>query len=92
MKIDFDPVKSAYNQQIRNLPFSRASDFDWDGAVYAEDCRNQYPERRFVGIGYLDGKLHVICFTPIPGGVRVISFRKANRREAKRCGKPITID
>ena len=24
-----------------------------------------------------------ICFTPIDGGVRIISFRKANRREVR---------
>jgi uncharacterized DUF497 family protein len=28
-------------------------------------------------------RLHVICFTPIDGGVRIISFRKANRREVR---------
>jgi len=92
MKIEFDPVKSEQNRQKRDLPFDRAAEFDWAGAVFAEDDRTQYPERRFVGVGYLDNRLHVICFTPIPGGVRIISFRKANDREAKRYGKAITID
>jgi uncharacterized DUF497 family protein len=36
--------------------------------------------------------LHVLCFTPIEGGIRVISFRKANMREARKHGKPLTID
>lgn len=90
MKIEFDPSKSEQNRQKRDLPFERATDFDWAGAVFAEDDRNQYPERRYVGVGYLDNRLHVICFTPIPGGVRIISFRKANDREAKRYGKTIT--
>jgi uncharacterized DUF497 family protein len=27
--------------------------------------------------------LHVLCFTPIAGGIRVISFRKANAREVR---------
>lgn len=34
----------------------------------------------FYSNGYLEQRLHVICFTPIEGGVRVISFRKANLR------------
>lgn len=51
---------------------------------FTEDTRFEYPERRFVGVGWLDSRLHVICFTPIAGGIRVISFRKANGREVKR--------
>jgi len=38
---------------------------------------------RFVAVGYLAHRLHVLCFTPIPGGIRVISFRKANLREVQ---------
>jgi hypothetical protein len=38
---------------------------------------------------YLEERLHVLCFTPIRSGVRVISFRKANLREMKRYDKEI---
>lgn len=92
MKIDFDPAKSLQNENERGLPFGRAAEFEWAEADYSEDSRNPYPERRFVGIGYLDGRLHVVCFTPIEGGVRIISFRKANIREARNHGKPLTTD
>lgn len=34
-------------------------------------------------IGFLRRRLHVLCFTPIDAGIRVISFRKANNREIK---------
>lgn len=83
MKIDFDLKKSEKNDRERQLPFERAIDFDWQTAIYSEDIRNDYPERRFVALGYLDLRLHVICFTPIEFGVRIISFRKANLREIK---------
>lgn len=92
MKIEFDPAKSENNYKERDLPFDRATDFDWAGAQYAEDVRNTYPKPRFVAAGYLEKRLHILCFTPVPGGVRIISFRKANDREAKRYGKTITID
>lgn len=92
MKIEYDPAKSQRNEHERGLPFDRAGEFDWDCATFAEDDRNLYPEQRFVAIGYLGDRLHVICFTHIPGGVRIISFRKANDREVKRHGKAITID
>lgn len=92
MKIDFDLAKSLRNEKERGLPFTRAADFEWAEADYSEDTRNPYPEQRFIGIGYLAGRLHVVCFTPIEGGVRIISLRKANSREAKNYGKPLTID
>lgn len=90
MKIDFDLKKSEKNNHDRGLPFDRAADFDWETALYAEDVRHSYPEQRFVAMGYLDERLHVLCFTPIKGGVRIISFRKANLREVERYEKEIT--
>jgi uncharacterized protein len=92
MKIDFDPKKSEKNKRDRNLSFEQALNFDWETASYMEDDRKLYPERRFVAMGYLGERLHVICFTPIEGGVRVISFRKANSREVKRYEKETTIN
>ena len=32
-------------------------------------------------------RAHVVCFTPIEGGIRVISLRKANAREVRRYDK-----
>jgi uncharacterized DUF497 family protein len=90
MLIDFDPKKSNKNKFDRSLAFEQAADFDWETALYAEDVRHLYPEQRFVAIGYLEGRLHVLCFTPVKGGVRVISFRKANLREVKRYEKATT--
>lgn len=84
MLIQFDPEKSRRNEINRNLPFTRVIDFDWDQAVIIEDDRYDYPEERFVVIGFLDDKLHVLCFTPAEDGIRVISFRKADKREVKR--------
>ena len=87
MKVEFDPKKSEKNKDERKLAFDRAVDFDWETAFYFEDVRDLYQERRFIAIGYLEERLHVLCFTPIDKGVRVISFRKANSREIKRYEK-----
>ena len=83
MKIDFDPIKSEQNIKLRSLSFDRAGDFDWETAIYYEDNRTDYPEDRIIALGFLGVRLHVICFTPIDGGVRIISFRKTNRREVR---------
>lgn len=92
MKIVFDPVKSEMNAINRNLSFDRAEEFEWGEAHIIPDSRKDYPEPRFVAVGYLDNRLHILCFTPVQGAIRVISFRKANTREAKKYGKPQTID
>ena len=83
MKIYFDPIKNKQNIKLRSLPFDRACDFDWETAIYYEDNRVDYPETRIIALGFLGVRLHVICFTPIDGGARIISFRKANRREVR---------
>ena len=83
MKIEFDPAKSKKNAGSRGLPFELAETFEWEMAVFYEDSRSDYGETRIVALGFLEQRLHVICFTPIDGGVRIISFRKANKREVR---------
>ncbi len=90
MKIEYDPNKNKWNIENRNLSFEQAIDLDWDKAHIVEDVRKDYSEERFVAMAYLHGRLHIICFTPVPGGIRVISFRKANPREVKRYEQTIT--
>ena len=83
MLIDFDPAKNSANVAGRGLSFNQASDFDFDTAIIWQDQRKPYLETRYVAVGFLDARLHVLCFTPIANGIRVISFRKANTREVK---------
>jgi uncharacterized protein len=87
VKIEFDQHKSERNAVERGLPFDRMSEFDWETALVSEDVRVAYPERRFVALGFIGNRLHVVCFTPIVAGIRVISLRKANDREVKRYGQ-----
>ncbi len=91
MLIEFDQNKNKRNIKERKLSFERAADLDWGTAHIIEDTRKDYPERRFVAAACLDERLHIICFTPVKGGIRVISFRKANPREARRY-EQATID
>lgn len=84
MIIDFDPDKSARNERERDLPFTAVERFDWEGALLTEDNRFAYPERRFIALGKIGQRVHMVCFTPIEEGIRVISLRKANPREVRR--------
>lgn len=84
MEIEFDPAKSEKNIRERGLSFERAADLDFETAVFRIDDRRDYGEMRIRALGFLDGRLHALVFTETDAGIRVISLRKANRREAKR--------
>ena len=92
LKIEFDPIKNAVNIANRELPFEMVAEFDFDGAVIEQDTRKPYPEIRLVASGFIGQRLHILCFTPIAGGIRVISLRKANPRERKYHENRKTLD
>jgi uncharacterized protein len=92
MQVSFDPAKSDRNVQLRRPPFQLAKHFVFSSALFAVDERKPYPETRFVAIGLLGDRVHVLCFTEAPVGIRVISLRKANSREVKRYAQARTAD
>lgn len=84
MEIVYDPEKNEKNIKERNLSFERAAEFDFSSALFWTDDRRDYGETRLIGLGYLESRLHVLVFTETENGIRVISFRRANKREVKR--------
>ena len=87
MRISYDPAKNRRNIDERSLPFDEAAAFEFDSALIHTDERADYGEVRYVALGLLRGRLHVLCFAEAPDGIRVISFRKANSREVSRYAK-----
>lgn len=92
MEVSFDPAKDERNRKERGLSFERAREFDFDTAWYRPDDRRPYGEARTLAVGYLDMRLHVLCFVRTEAGIRVISFRRANEREARQYAKEKAID
>lgn len=92
MRITYDPAKNQRNIKERGLPFDQAADFDFESALIHVDQRFDYPETRYVALGFLHGRLHVLCFAEAPDGIRVISLRKANSREVSRYAKVQAAD
>jgi len=85
IQITFDPAKSDANAHRRGLPFSLVKDeFDWTSAQVIEDTRRNYGEKRYRAIGHIGDRLHAVVYAPRDGALRVISLRKANRREERR--------
>ncbi|WP_425280016.1 BrnT family toxin [Holophaga foetida] len=77
---------------MRGLSFDRAPELDWDRALLFQDDRSDYGETRWLALGFLDARLHVLVFLETENGIRVISFRKANERERRRYDQAQTID
>ena len=84
MDVIYDSAKSDSNIELRGLSFERAAEFDFQTAIFEVDARRDYNETRMTAIGRLDGVLHVLIFTMREESLRVISFRKANKREVRR--------
>ena len=80
--IEFDPAKSLKNEKERGLPFNLVMDLDWDNALIAQDERHE-KEKRYIALTPLGDRLYVVCYTWRGRKRRIISFRKANKREEK---------
>jgi uncharacterized DUF497 family protein len=84
MELEWDEAKRLRNIRERGIDFAEAIRFELQNSFTEQDLRFDYGEPRFVSIGYLDGRLHVLCWTTRAGRLRVISLRKANEREQKK--------
>jgi len=87
MLLEFDEAKSAKNLKQRGIAFERFADIDAETAVSGDDVRKDYGERRLRVLGFIDGLLYAAVVTPRGEKIRVISLRRANRREERAYAK-----
>ena len=84
-EIVFDSNKNLRNVDKHDgVSLARAADFDWDTAFIWHDLRYDYQEHRMSGIGYIGNRLFHVAFVDRGEQRRIISLRKANKREEKR--------
>ncbi|MFN3835380.1 MAG: BrnT family toxin [Glycocaulis sp.] len=83
MKIIFDPAKQVRILRERGLDMGRAGEIFAGDTLTVEDDRYDYGETRYITIGFLDGQMIVLVWTPRLRSRRIISMRKANEREQK---------
>lgn len=81
MIYEWDEAKRTANLAKHGVDFSLADDFAWDSALIMPDQRLEYGEQRFIAIGWIGERLHVLVFTPRGESVRIIGLRRANTRE-----------
>ncbi|KPU84842.1 hypothetical protein JI58_01265 [Marinosulfonomonas sp. PRT-SC04] len=87
MEIEWDNAKRTTTLEQRGLDFADVALIDWDVALTIEDSRNSYGETRFVTLAPIHNRLCVIAWCYRGDNLRVISLRKANKREQLLYGK-----
>jgi uncharacterized DUF497 family protein len=83
MLIEFDTAKDQANQEKHGIPLAAAASLDWGAALIRQDARKDYNEARYQALGMLDDRLYFVAFTVRGDAIRVISMRKANKREER---------
>jgi uncharacterized DUF497 family protein len=83
MQIGFDPAKDASNQAKHGVSLALAEELDWGAALVWVDDRFDYSELRIVALAPKTKILYYVAFVERGELRRIISLRRANRREVK---------
>ncbi len=81
MHYEWDDNKNIANIVKHGVDFSIAVDFDWSSAIEAIDNRYIYGEERWIALGFINNRLYVLVYVYRNYYIRLISLRKANKRE-----------
>ncbi len=79
--IEFDSAKDAQNRDKHGISIARAAELFEQPFAEIEDLRAEYGERRFIAYGVIDERLFVCVYVWRGARRRIVSLRKANRRE-----------
>jgi uncharacterized protein len=80
---EWDRAKNRSNFAKHGLDFEDAEQVFTGPCVTFEDDRFDYGEERLITLGLLAGRVVIIAHAPHGEVTRIISMRKANRREQK---------
>lgn len=83
MRIEFDPAKDVTNQGKHGISLSLAIELDWEAALVWVDERFEYNEMRMIALAPRTEILYYVAFVDRGSVRRIISLRRANRREVK---------
>jgi uncharacterized DUF497 family protein len=85
MEIEFDPAKDRANRKRHGLSLRSAAAFDWETALEREDDRFDYGEVRFVALGFIGDRPHVLVFAEgsHDDAIRAVSLRRAEKHEVR---------
>ncbi len=83
MNYEWDTNKNIANIAKHGVDFNEALNFDWTSAIEVLDTRHNYGEERWIALGYIRKRLFVLVYVYRKDSIRIISLRKANKREIK---------
>ena len=83
MRIEFDPAKDSTSQAKHGASLSVAVELDWEAALVWVDERFEYGETRMIALAPRVNILYCVAFVDRGEVRRIISLRRANRREVK---------
>lgn len=81
MRIEFDPSKDAANRAKHGVSLALAGELEWEAALVWVDERFPYDEARLVALAPRIAILYYVAFVDRGEVRRIISLRRANRRE-----------
>lgn len=81
MEFEWDTAKNELNIQKHGFDFADAAACFHSPLLVRKDTRHDYDEPRLVGLGRIQDVVVDIVFTRRGDRIRVISLRRANRRE-----------
>lgn len=88
MDFEWDPAKSEATERIRGIRFERGAEIFGGHVVIWTDDRREYGEHRWRAVGQSSGELLHVVFTRRGGSIRIISVRRANRKERAKWHSP----
>ena len=83
MLFEWDEAKRLSNLRKHGVDFADALEFGWENAQTDIDERFTYGEERLIAFSLFRGTVHVVIYAQRGLAKRIISFRKATRREAQ---------
>ena len=83
MIIEFDPAKDKANLVKHGVALALAGKLDWDAALVWRDDRFEYEELRMLALAPETNTLYFVAFVDRGEVRRIISLRRAERREVK---------
>ena len=81
MQIDFDPKKDVANRANHGVSLAIAASLDWDAALVWIDDRFEYDELRMIALAPKTNTLYYVAFVDRAEVRRIISVRRATRKE-----------
>ena len=82
MRFEWDKTKRRTNISKHGVDFTHVEAFQWEAARIWTYLRKG--EQRFTAYGYIGNHLHVLVYTERESILRVISLRRATKKDRRR--------